>query len=310
MKLRRNWQHSGLPTIVTIGNFDGIHVGHKSLLDIVNEQKDDNEPSLTSLVMTFEPHPVQTLRPEHAPFKVIDLRTKLSILAKHQIDQLNVMHFTRHLAQMQAADFVKNLATKLNTKILVVGSDFNFGNKRQGNIELLASLSDKYGYKLVVAEDQMTNNNIKASSKLLRTALVDADFAFVKQILERDYQFGGRVVHGSKLGKELNCPTANLHFKGVLPLHGVYAAKVTLENGNTDANYKAALAVGYRPAVGGTKQVIEVHLLDFDKEIYGTYMNVQPVAKIRDEQNFDDLSSLAQQMQIDVQACRELLGNK
>lgn len=303
MKIGRNWCAVTTPTVVVIGNFDGVHAGHTALLQTASRRAATAEASL--LALTFEPHPLAILRPADAPKRVIDLRTKVTELAAAGVAQTNVMHFTKSFAAIEAQIFVQRLLREFGMQCLVVGRDFRFGKGRVGNIDLLQKLAKDLGFELEICSDHATTSGVRVSSKLLRTTIAAADFATAAALLGRPYRFGGRVTHGSKLGRELGCPTANLALRSEPPLHGVYAAWALLDN----ERYGAALAVGHRPAVKGSKLVAEAHLLNFSSDLYGRYLSLEPVSKLRDERDFPDLASLRAAIAQDIRNCDKVLDS-
>lgn len=300
MKLFRNWGNQTKASTVVIGNFDGVHTGHQALLNLAREQAQTTNTELVA--MTFEPHPLAVLRPQDAPARILDLRSKLSLLADEQVDQANVMHFTRQFAQISAEDFIDKLIKELGMQNLLVGTDFRFGSGRKGDVALLEQLAKSENFNLVVCKDHLSKDT-RVASKLVRQSLQIADFATAKSLLGRPYQFAGRVIHGNKQGRKLGFPTANLTFQGKPTLHGVYAAWIIID----DRRHQSALAIGNRPAIGGTKLTIESHVINFEKDIYGKYISVEPIKKIRDEKDYPDIESLISAIQADIIICKQAL---
>lgn len=300
VKLCRNWAGQNKPSVVVVGNFDGVHLGHMSLLQamqVVGKQ------ALRKLALTFEPHPLVVLRPARQPKRLLDLRTKVRLLAESGIDQVNVLHFTQQLASMPARIFVQKMLSKLGMQRLVVGSDFRFGKGREGDVILLRNLAKEFGFTLIEQDAHNSRQGVRVSSKLLRNVIAHGEFSKAAELLGRPYSFGGRVVHGEQLGRQLCCPTANLGLRGEPPLHGVYAAWAEV-SGN---RWPAAVGIGRRVALNGKHLTVEAHLIGYAGDLYGEFLALTPVAKIRDEENFPDLEKLRIAMQDDIGKCLQLL---
>jgi len=287
MEVFRHFESQKNPCIMTIGNYDGIHLGHQSLINQVIELSKDK--GIQSAVMTFEPHPREFFQPNEAPSRIISLREKLEFFESKGIDRVHVIRFDELFANLTASDFLKILKENLLVKLLVLGEDFRFGKNRVG------SLNDfiEAGIKLTVATVIQLGNS-RVSSTRVREALSKANFNEVQALLGRPFVISGRVTHGDKRGREIGFPTANIHmFHERPPLRGVFAVK--LDNFNGIAN------LGTRPTIGGAEKLnLEVHIFNFSKDIYGKHVHVTFLQKIRDEKKFKTIDELRQQIILDV----------
>ena len=272
---------------MTIGNYDGIHLGHQSLINRVIELSKDK--GMQSAVMTFEPHPREFFQPNEAPSRIISLREKLEFFESKGIDHVHVIRFDELFANLTAGDFLKILKENLRVKLLVLGEDFRFGKNRAG---LLKDFIEA-GIKVTVATEVQLGNS-RVSSTRVREALSKANFNEVQALLGRPFVISGKVTHGDKRGREIGFPTANIHmFHERPPLRGVFAVK--LDNFNGIAN------LGTRPTIGGAEKLnLEVHIFNFSKDIYGMHVHVTFLQKIRDEKKFKTIDELRQQIILDV----------
>lgn len=307
MRLIRGLAHlETLPKgcVLTIGNFDGVHIGHRAVIEKLAAK--GREMNLPVVVMLFEPQPLEYFLKDNAPSRLMRLREKVIALKALPVDMLLVMKFNRHMANYEAEDFVKDiLIDRLKVKHLVIGDDFHFGKARRGNFALLQQMGEKAGFAV---EDtcSLIMEGHRVSSTLVRDALGAGDLETARKMLGRDYSVCGRVAHGDKRGRVLGFPTANIEmFRKNTPIEGVYA--VTMR-GIDDKEYKGVANVGTRPTVdGGSRVILETHLFDFDREIYGYYVEVLFKQKIRDEMRFDSLDALKSQIERDVQQARQIL---
>ncbi|MGY6274162.1 bifunctional riboflavin kinase/FAD synthetase [Methylomonas sp. MgM2] len=291
--------------ILTIGNFDGLHLGHQRVIERVAEH--GRRLKLPTVAMVFEPQPLEYFLGDHAPSRLTRLREKVIQFAKLPIDELLVLPFNRTLADYDAEKFILDiLVKKLQLKHLVIGDDFHFGKARRGNFALLQHRGEEYGFS-VESTDSFELEGLRISSTLIRDALGEGDLAQAKLLLGRDYSICGRVAHGDKRGRQLGFPTANLQmFRKNTPLVGVFAVTMT-GVGNRELHGVANL--GNRPTVdGGEKPVLETHLFDFDQDIYGHYVEVNFKAKLRDEKRFSSLTDLRDQIAFDVKAARNFFA--
>jgi riboflavin kinase / FMN adenylyltransferase len=299
-------------TVVTIGAYDGVHLGHRSVIRLVRQRA--AERGLRSAVVTFDRHPAAVVRPESAPRLLTDLEQKLELLADTGIDYCLVITFDEARSHESAEDFVKEvLVDCLNAADVVVGEDFHFGHRRAGNVPLLRRLGGELGFEvdgieLVGTESSPGAGLAPVSSTRIRRALVEGDLALANRLLGRDYEVRGVVALGDKRGRELGFPTANVSVPGdiLLPADGIYAGWFERPDGSVHAS---AISLGRRPTfyVEAHVSLLEAHLLDFDGDLYGEHAKVRFVARQRDEVRFDTAEALVEQMRRDVDQARELL---
>lgn len=289
-------------TALTIGNFDGVHLGHQAMLARLKEAS--SRLGLVSCVMIFEPHPLELFTPDRAPTRLTSLREKLELLAELGVERVQVCHFDFNFASISAEDFiVRILKQGLNVRWILVGDDFRFGAHRTGNCELLKISSAHHGFE-VAKMPSFTLGDIRVSSTAIRKALVTGDLERARLLLGRYYSISGRVVEGNKLGKEIGYPTANVQLRhNRPPLSGIFVVKVFSADKlfPREALYGVA-SLGVRPTVYESgKPVLEVHLFDFEREIYGCHLRVDFLHKLRDEEKYPDLDALTRQIGCDVE---------
>lgn len=295
-------QHRG--GVVTIGNFDGVHRGHQAIIEsLVAEARSLHT---APLLITFEPHPLEFFRHADAPARLTRLREKLNILQTTALKQVLCLPFNRQLAHMSAQDFIRDiLVEKLAIRRLLVGKDFRFGFQRKGDLNLLTAAGHEFGFD-VQTFPTFLHEGQRISSSLVRSLLQAGELAQAKILLGRDYSMCGRVMHGDKRGRLLGIPTANLYLhRLVTPLTGVFAVQVK-GIGSQVLNGMANL--GTRPTVCGMKTLLEVHLFDFNADIYGQYIEVIFREKLRPEQRFASISDLKDQLERDAVMARGVLG--
>lgn len=288
----------------TIGNFDGLHLGHRCMIeDLIQRAKCKN---LIPTVVTFEPLPQWFFAPYQPSLRLTTLRQKLELLSKMGVEQVVCLRFNAAMASTSAIDFVEKVLVKsLDVKYLMVGEDFRFGFKQTGNVQLLKQLAAKYDYELCPTPIVKAQEH-KISSTGIRLALAQGNVKLVKAWLGRHYAISYRVVHGEKRGRTLNFPTANLPLKvGKEIFKGVFVTRVLLDQ----KPYFAVTNVGTRPTVDGKSYLAEVHILDFSENIYGKRLTVEFLHKIRDEKRFNSLELLTQQIYQDIQEARIFLKN-
>jgi riboflavin kinase/FMN adenylyltransferase len=280
--------NSNAPIGLTIGNFDGVHIGHQALIKkLIAESKKRN---LTPSVMTFEPHPKEFFISENAPSRLTTLREKLEFFLDYGIEKVFVCAFNQKFSNISSEAFMGQiLKEQLKVQLLIVGDDFRFGSKRQAGIEDLK----KNAFELFEIPEIDVNGK-RVSSTRIREGLKEGRIQEVNQFLGRPYTISGKVVEGDKRGRQMGFPTANIHMKHLRPaLTGVYAVK--LGNRNGVAN------LGVRPTIAGTpKLLLEVHLLNFNEDIYGQHVQVTFLEKIRDEMKFKNIDALIEQIKKDV----------
>lgn len=297
-------------TVVAIGNFDGVHRGHRDVLAQVLAIK--SARSLSSVVLTFDPHPREVLGGQ-APAKLTTIPRRIELLEQCGIDRVVVEPFTRDLASWSPERFVSELLVdRLGAKAVVVGENFRFGAKRAGNFDVLRGYGEKLGFDAVAARVSGDAEGPFSSTRI-RRALENGDVVGAAHVLGRWHRISGIVERGDALGRTIGFPTANLgSVEEVLPKNGVYAVRVI--RGASGASGKGepsvlpgVMNIGVRPTVSGTKLRIEVHLLDFDEDLYGETLGVDFVARLRDEMKFDGLPALKAQIAKDVETARAQL---
>ncbi|MEZ9229809.1 bifunctional riboflavin kinase/FAD synthetase [Vibrio amylolyticus] len=291
-------QHKGC--VLTIGNFDGVHLGHQQVLEQVSQKAIDLK--LPSVVMTFEPQPRELFRPERAPARLTRLRDKFVQLSKLNLDRLLCVNFNNYFASLTAEAFIRDLlVTKLGVKYLVVGDDFCFGKGRTGDFAMLQEAGDKFGFQ-VVSTKSFCLQEQRVSSTAIRNALANDSLAVASDMLGRDYSISGRVSHGRKLGRTIGFPTANIPLKRcVSPVSGVYVVEAL---GLGNKRIGGVANIGQRPTVNGVRQQLEVHLFDFEGNLYGQQLEVVLLHKLRDEHKFESFEQLKQQIELDAEAAR------
>ncbi len=292
----------GGPIGLTIGNFDGVHRGHRAMLARLVEKA--RELKLPCSVLTFEPHPREFFTPVAAPTRLTRLREKLELIAETGVDRVHVLHFGARLAALAADRFIEDvLVHGLGVRWLLVGRDFRFGAKRTGDFTLLESASAKQGFGLE-AMGEVLQAGQRISSSGVRTALAAGDLAGAARLLGRDYSMSGRVAHGERLGKTLGFPTANIVLRRRPPLAGIFVVEVELEE--TRAVLRGVASVGRRPTVqANAAPLLEVHLFDWNGELYGRHLRVKFLHKLRDEEKYGGLDALRSAIAGDVEQARD-----
>jgi len=291
---------------VSIGNFDGLHLGHQAVLGELKTRA--RALGLPTLVMLFEPQPREYFRPDTAPPRLMRLREKLAALREQGIDRVLCVRFDARFAALTPEDFVQRVLVEgVGARYLVVGSDFRFGRERRGDLHLLAQLGTRYGFEVAAAPTFLLEGE-RVSSTRVRSALAQGDLAAAARLLGRPYSICGRVVHGNKLGRQLGVPTANirLHRRRV-PITGIFVAALTAADGEW---LPAAASIGTRPTIGGTEMLLEVHLLDVERDLYGTRVAVELLQKLRDEQRFASLDAMRARIMQDLEAARLYFFNR
>ena len=282
--------------VATIGNFDGVHLGHQAVLTQLAMKAD--MLNLPAVVITFEPQPFEYFVPEKAPARLSRFREKVEALRAYSIQKLCVLRFNRQLPEMQAETFIQKLLVEgLNVRYLVVGDDFRFGKDRQGDFALLQQVGKQQGFQ-VVNMHTFAIDDMRVSSTRIREALQDGDLAVAEKLLGRPYRMSGRVAHGDKRGRKMGYPTANIHLhRAKVPLNGVYAVQLY---GIDEEPVNGVANIGVRPTISGSdKALLEVHLFDFKRDIYGEHVQVYFLKKLREEQKFASLEQLIEQIHID-----------
>jgi len=295
-----NLSPSALGCVATIGNFDGVHLGHQAVLSQLALKGD--MLGLPATVITFEPQPTEFFLPEKAPPRLSRFREKVEALRSYSIEQLCVLRFNKVLAEMSANDFIQKLLVEgLNVRYLVVGDDFKFGKDRKGDFALLKKMGEEHDFQ-VVNMHTFAIAETRVSSTRIRQALTAGDLMLAQTLLGHPYKMSGRVAHGDKRGRTLGYPTANIHLhRGKVPLTGVYAIRLY---GLEDEPIEGIANVGVRPTIGEGNTLLEVHLFDFNKDIYGENVQVYFLHKVRDEKKFDSLPALVAQIERDCQSAK------
>ncbi|MFO1408482.1 MAG: bifunctional riboflavin kinase/FAD synthetase [Steroidobacteraceae bacterium] len=296
-------EHRG--SVVTIGNYDGVHRGHQHMLASVTARA--RECGLPATVVTFEPTPREYFEGASAPARLMRLREKLEALPLYGVERVVVLRFDRRMQSMGADEFVDRLLVSgLGARHVVVGHDFHYARRREGNIDTLRAAGGRYGYG-VEEVGRFLLDGERVSSSLVREALGQGDLARAAHLLGRPYRMAGRVRRGQQLGRRLGYPTANLALhRKVVPLWGVFAVRVS---GPGLVDHPAVVSLGTRPTIDGTEPLLEVHLFDYDGELYGKYLDVDFVRRLRDERRFESLDALVEQMHRDAAEAREVLGS-
>ncbi len=292
---------SDVPVALTIGNFDGVHLGHQAMLARLGEFA--RAENLVPCAMTFEPHPREFFAPDQAPTRLTALREKLELLAAHGVERCYICRFDFRFAQITANDFVERILVRgLGVKRLLVGDDFRFGARRAGDIALLRQHAARSGYA-VESMGSVTLDGERVSSTAVRTALAAGDLAHAKRLLGRRYSISGRVVRGDGLGRQIGFPTANVRIKhNRAPLAGIFAVEVA---GVAGEPLRGVASLGVRPTVKHEGEpLLETYLFDFSGDLYGRQVRVDFVHKFRDEQKFADLAALTRQIASDVEQAR------
>lgn len=305
MKIYRNVEEieGKLPSpVVTIGNFDGVHLGHREIFRRL--KREAAELSGVSMVITFVPHPLKVLAPQKSPRLINTSAEKELLIEASGIDYLLAIPFTREFASVTADRFVLEiLVGRIGVKRVVIGHDYAFGRNREGDADFLRRMGDELGFEVEVL-GPIGNGKVIYSSTRVREMIERGDVRGVVSLLGRHFSIGGVVVHGHHRGKGLGFPTANLETdKELIPGHGVYAVKVKID----DTVHDGACNIGVNPTFGDEKPSIEVFLLDFAGDLYGREVRVYFVDRIRDERKFPDPLSLQRAIEADVARCRELL---
>jgi riboflavin kinase / FMN adenylyltransferase len=292
-------------SVITIGNYDGIHLGHQKILSAVAAKA--RALKLPSVVIIFEPQPEEFFTPHANYSRLTSLREKLIRLAKFNIANVLCLRFNKKFAAFTAEQFVKKiLVDALNIRYLIVGDDFVFGKDKQGDFALLQKLSTKNNFQAAVVP-QVKLNSMRVSSTLIRAALQLGDLKTAAQFLGRPYTLFGRVVHGAKRGRDLGFPTANIYLPHkILPISGVYAVKIHFLNGK---DFFGIANVGSRPTIGDAKKILEVYIFGFNADIYGEKIEIEFVQKIRDEKKFPSFALLQQQIASDVLQTKQFFNN-
>ena len=289
------------PVALTIGNFDGVHLGHQALLNELRAAAQTR--GLQTAVVIFEPHPREFFTPQQAPARLTSFREKLELLDSLGIDRVHVCRFNARFAQMSATDFIHALHEKLLAEFILIGDDFHFGKGRSGNFALMEETGLQHGFA-VQAVHTVLHEGVRISSTAVRAALADGNMRMAQSYLGRHYSISGRVEHGDGLGKKLGFPTANVQLKhNRPPLSGIFVVQAHAEGMGV---LQGVASLGVRPTVKqGGRPVLEVHLFEFAQQIYNRHMRLDFLHKLRDEEKYPDVETLTRQIALDVENARQ-----
>lgn len=293
------------PSVLTIGNFDGVHRGHQALLKLLTDKA--RALGLPAVVLTFEPHPREYFAPEAAPARLASLREKLLLLAACGVDRVHVCRFDARFAQQPPQAFIDDLLVRgLNVRHLFIGDDFRFGAKRAGDFAMLQAAGRERGFG-VESMATLDVDGERVSSSAVRAALDEGDMAHAERLLGRPYSIAGRVIHGDKIGRRIGYPTANIQMKHRKPpFTGVYAVRV---EGLADGLVDGVASMGIRPTVTDAGRLrLEVHLFDWTRDCYGAHLRVHFLHRLRGEAKFDSLDALTAQIRRDDADARAWLA--
>ena len=297
---------SDISTIVTIGTFDGVHKGHKTIINRINEIA--KKEGMESVLLTFDPHPRHVIYPDDQELRLINtIEEKEEALTKTGLQNLVIHKFTKEFSRTKSINFIRDfLVNKLNMKYMVVGFDHHFGKNREGTFDNLIELSDLYDFKIEEIEPQNLSG-VTISSTKIRNAIKEGDFKKANSYLSSDFSLRGGVVKGNQIGSSIGFPTANIKIESqwkIMPKDGVYAVKVFINN----QQYFGMLNLGSRPSISDDSFVIEVHLFDFKSNVYNKELDIKFIERIRDEKKFPDLEQLKSQLKIDEINCRHIFN--
>jgi riboflavin kinase/FMN adenylyltransferase len=282
---------------LTIGNFDGVHRGHRALIERVTARA--AELDVTSCVLTFEPHPREFFAPAAAPARLTRLRDKLELLAAAGVERVHVARFNARFAALPAQRFIEDILVRsLGTRWLLVGRDFRFGERRAGDFAMLQAAGLRHGFELESMPDVLLEG-VRVSSSAVRAALKAGDLRAAERLLGHAYTISGRVAHGAKLGRALGFPTANIVLRRIPPLSGIFVVDVAGLGGGV-------ASVGRRPTINPVPvPLLEVHLFDHHADLYGRHLRVRFLEKLRDEEKYEGLEALKHAIARDARQARE-----
>jgi len=296
-----------LGAAITIGSFDGIHLGHGAL--IASTCGIAKQLAKPAMMLTFEPLPREFLSAQDPPARLTDFRERARVLERSDLHYACVLRFDAQLRSLTGEEFVALLTERFAASAVVVGQDFRFGRGGAGSIGLLRAAAEAGRFALELVPS-VCIDDARVSSSNVRAALAAGDFATARDLLGRVYSMRGRVVYGNQLGRKLGFPTANIRMRRrKLPLTGIFAVRVRgVDEENTHTARDAVASLGVRPTVDGTEPLLEVHVFDWSGSLYGRELDVEFVAKIRDEEKFETLDALVARMHVDAAEARRLLG--
>ena len=288
--------------LLTIGVFDGVHLGHKYLISQLREHA--RQQNLLSGIVTFRQHPQEVLSPQTKPPFLINLNERVKILQNEGIEAIITLSFTDELAQLSARQFVSLLKKYLRMKGLVIGPDFALGRNREGNADVLQKLGLELNFSVTVIPPMMINSQV-VSSTAIRNAIASGDMKHAQELIGRSFNLQGRVIPGAGWGMQLGFPTANIDIdsKQALPPDGVYATWAYID----DKAYQSMTNIGKRPTFGGNERLVEVHIPDYHGDLYGQELKIDIIERLRDEKQFDSVDELKKQITEDVKQGRAIL---
>jgi riboflavin kinase/FMN adenylyltransferase len=308
LKVIENYKNftSEKKSIVTIGTFDGVHVGHQEILEqLIATAKKENA---NSVLLTFFPHPRMVLQKDNSIKLINTIKERIEILQKTGLDYLIIHPFDSEFSRLTALDFVRNiLVSHINTSKLIIGYDHRFGKNREGNFEQLQEFGHTYDFEVIEIPAQDIND-ISISSTKVRNALLDSNIKKANRYLGYNFSITGEVVTGKQLGNTIGYPTANIEIEEdykLIPKKGAYLVKSTMDN----SSYYGMMNIGNRPTVNGENDTIEVHFFDFNKDIYGAILKIEILDFLREEQKFDSIDELKEQLHRDKIKSLELIGS-
>lgn len=303
---QRNLQPHHRGCVATIGNFDGLHLGHRAVIAQVIERA--REIGLPSCLITFEPHPREYFDPENAPARLSRLRDKAAGAARLGIDRLLVLRFNQALTSMEPETFAEEvIADALGARHVVVGDDFRFGRARRGDFALLSELGRHHGFTVEAAETRELDGE-RVSSTRVRQALAEGRMDAAARLLGGPFTLRGRVIHGDERGRELGYPTANIALDGYqFPTTGVFAVLACDDRGRC---LPGVANLGWRPMVASQRPLLEVYVFDFEGNLYGAHLAVELHARLRPEQRFASMAALVERMHEDAREARALLARR
>lgn len=306
MKVVKNSDLKGIKnSVLTLGNFDGLHIGHRRVIEKVVERA--RKFGAPSVVYTFEPHPLKVVSPEKSPPLLIDIEDKIRLINETGADWLVLAEFTKAFAATHPRQFVEDvLVNALSVREVWVGHDFSFGKSKSGTVEYLKELGGEFGFRVFVVDAYKRRGEVVSSSRI-RAYVKDGEVKKAAALLGRLYSIKGKVVGGREIGKEIGFPTANLEVESELvPKDGVYAAFAIVEGREREA----VLNIGTAPTFGGKGRTIEVHILDFCDNIYGKKVEVRFASRLRDETAFPSRETLVKAIKKDIDRTRKILGRR
>lgn len=302
----KNYNHKELSSVLTIGTFDGVHIGHQKIIQRLNEIK--NGTTERSMILTFYPHPRMVLDQSNDIKMLTTMEEKTQLLEKFGLNDLIIEPFTKDFSRLSALDFVRDiLVRQLHIKQLVIGYDHHFGKNREGNFEQLIEFGELYGFTVEKISAQEIES-VSVSSTKIRKAIENGDMSTANKYLGYHYLLTGDIIKGQGIGRKINFPTVNISipedFK-LIPKKGVYIVRAHF---NKDSSF-GIMNIGFRPTVGGKGQTIEVHLLDFNGDLYGSQIQIEVLTRLRDEKKFESIEDLAAQISKDEKSARNWLMN-